>query len=48
MTCPCGTSARVGCDNIIGPDEPALSEATREVEPADQPSQVPDRVGALS
>ena len=31
----------IGCDKIIGPDEPALSDAERDVQPAAEPSSRP-------
>lgn len=38
----------VGCDKIIGPDEPALSDTARAGEPAEEPSAQPDRAEARS
>jgi len=38
----------IGCDKIIGPDEPALSDTARAGEPAEEPSTQPDRAEARS
>ncbi len=38
----------IGCDKIIGPDEPALADAARDVEPAGEPAPQPHRTKARS
>jgi hypothetical protein len=38
----------IGCDKIIGPDEPALSDSERDGQPADEPSSQPAGAEARS